>query len=124
MGFLDREQSGGKPEFTRWLVPPAALALPLCIGAIYGFSLFTAPLTRLIGITKPAPGDWGIPQVGWLYSTGLIVLGLSAALFGKWVEKNGPRKTMFTAACCWGGGFLVASLGVNLHQFWIVLLGY
>ncbi len=124
MQFLDRERSVARPGFTRWLVPPAALAVHLCIGEIYGFSVFNVPLTRLLGITQSAPGDWTIPQVSWLYSTGLILLGLSAAFFGKWVEKNGPRKTMFVSACCWGGGFLVASLGVRLHQFWLVLLGY
>ena len=124
MQFLDRERSVARPGFTRWLVPPAALAVHLCIGEIYGFSVFNVPLTRLLGITQSAPGDWTIPQVAWLYSTGLILLGLSAAFFGKWVEKNGPRKTMFVSACCWGGGFLVASLGIKLHQFWLVLLGY
>ena len=124
MEFLDREHSVAKPGYTRWLVPPAALAVHLCIGEIYGFSVFNVPLTRLLGVTQSAPGDWTIPQVSWLYSTGLILLGLSAAFFGKWVEKNGPRKTMFVSACCWGGGFLVASLGVKLHQFWLVLLGY
>ena len=124
MQFLDRQRSVARPGFTRWLVPPAALAVHLCIGEIYGFSVFNVPLTRLLGITQSAPGDWTIPQVAWLYSTGLILLGLSAAFFGKWVEKNGPRKTMFVSACCWGGGFLVASLGVKLHQFWLVLLGY
>ena len=124
MQFLDRQRSVARPGFTRWLVPPAALAVHLCIGEIYGFSVFNVPLTRLLGITQSAPGDWTIPQVAWLYSTGLILLGLSAAFFGKWVEKNGPRKTMFVSACCWGGGFLVASLGIKLHQFWLVLLGY
>jgi len=124
MQFLDRERSVARPGFTRWLVPPAALAVHLCIGEIYGFSVFNVPLTRLLGITQSAPGDWTIPQVAWLYSTGLILLGLSAAFFGKWVEKNGPRKTMFVSACCWGGGFLVASLGIKLHQFWLALLGY
>ena len=124
MTFLDREHSVARPGFTRWLVPPAALAVHLCIGEIYGFSVFNVPLTRLLGLTQSAPGDWTIPQISWLYSTGLILLGLSAAFFGKWVEKNGPRKTMFVSACCWGGGFLVASLGVKLHQFWLVLLGY
>src|SRR5436189_1480791 len=103
--FLDREHTIAPPGFNRWLIPPAALAVHLCIGEIYGFSVFNIPLTRLLGITKSAPGDWTIPQVAWLYSTGLIILGLSAAFFGKWVEKNGPRKTMFTSACCWGGGF-------------------
>ncbi|MDB6173156.1 MAG: nitrate/nitrite transporter [Chthoniobacteraceae bacterium] len=124
MAFLDREHSVADSTFTRWLVPPAALAVHLCIGEIYGFSVFNVPLTKLLGTTQSVAGDWTIPQVSWLYSTALILLGLSAAVFGKWVEKNGPRKAMFTSACCWGGGFLIASLGVRFHQFWMVLLGY
>lgn len=101
---------------------PAALAVHLCIGEIYGFSVFDIPLTRILGVSQSAPGDWTIPQISWLYSTALILLGLSAAVFGKWVERNGPRETMFASACCWGGGFLIASLGIKLHQFWLVLL--
>ncbi len=124
MHFLDRAHSVAQPGFSRWMVPPAALAVHLCIGEIYGFSVFNVPLTRILGVTQSAPGDWTIPQISWLYSTALILLGLSAAVFGKWVERNGPRKTMFVSACCWGGGFLIASLGIKLHQFWLVLLGY
>ncbi len=81
-------------------------------------------MTRLIGITRPAPGDWKLTQLGWIFSLAIFILGTSAALLGRWVEEGGPRKAMFTAALCFGGGFLVSALGVHLHQLWIIYLGY
>ena len=97
--FLDRDRTIAGPGFNRWLIPPAALAVHLCIGEVYGFSVFNLPLTRVVGITRSIPGeDWTIPQVGWIYSIALIMLGLSAALFGRWVERVGPRKTMAASA--------------------------
>jgi len=87
--------------FNRWMVPPAAIAVHMCIGQVYGFSVFNVPLTRLLGITRSLPGqDWGIPEVGWIYSIALFMLGISAAVFGKWVERSGPRKTMVASALC------------------------
>jgi MFS family permease len=125
LGFLDRDRTVAPPGFSRWLIPPAALAVHLCIGEIYGFSVFNVPLTRVIGVSESIKGqDWTIPQVGWIYSIGLIMLGLSAALLGRWVERAGPRKTMFASACCFCGGLLLASLGVHLHNIWVIYLGY
>jgi MFS family permease len=123
--FFDRERTVAGPGFNRWLVPPAAIAVQMCIGEIYGFSVFNVPLTRAIGITASVPGrDFTIPQVGWIYSIALIMLGLSAAFLGKWVERSGPRKTMFASACCFCGGLVVASFGVSLHSLAIIYLGY
>jgi MFS family permease len=124
--FLDRERTVASPGFSRWLVPPAAIAVQMCIGEIYGFSVFNIPLTRAIGITQSAPGqDWKVPQVVLAtYSLGLVILGLSAAFLGKWVERVGPRKTMFASACCFCGGLVVASLGVHVHSLLVVALGY
>jgi MFS family permease len=123
--FFDRERTVAGPGFNRWLVPPAAIAVQMCIGEIYGFSVFNVPLTRAVGITASVPGvDFTIPQVGWIYSLGLIMLGLSAAFLGKWVERIGPRRTMFTSACCFCGGLVVASLGVALHSLPVIYLGY
>jgi MFS family permease len=124
MSFLDRERTVGGPGFSRWLVPPAALAVHLSIGQVYAFSVFKLPLTKVLGVTKSIDGDWTQPSLLWIFSVAIAVLGLSAAIFGRWVERNGPRKTMAAAACCFGGGFLVAALGVSLHQLWIVYLGY
>jgi len=124
--FFERARTVAEPGFNRWLVPPAAIAIQMCIGEIYGFSVFNVPLTRAIGITKSIPGqDWTIRHVVLsTYSLGLVVLGLSAAFLGKWVERNGPRKTMFVSAWCFCSGLVVASLGVHLHSLLVVALGY
>jgi MFS family permease len=123
-GWLSRSRTVAEPGFNRWLVPPAALCVHLCIGQAYAFSVFNKPLSLLIGGTEPAPGDWSIPQLGWIFSIAIVFLGLSAAFGGAWVEKVGPRRTMATAAAFFGGGFLVAALGIHLHQLWLVYLGY
>src|SRR3954462_7141755 len=120
MSFLDRQNTIASPSFNRWLVPPAALAVHLSIGQVYAFSVFKLPLTQTIGITQSAPGDWDQPSLAWIFSIAIAFLGLSAAVFGRWVEKNGPRKTMFAAACCFGRGFLISALGVTWHQLWLV----
>lgn len=96
----------------------------LSIGQAYAFSVFNEPLTRVIGVSESASGDWGLPAIGWIFSIAIVFLGLSAAIFGKWVEEVGPRKTMFTAACCWGAGFLVSAVGVWTHQLWLLYFGY
>src|SRR5262245_4196088 len=122
--FLDREHSIADENFSRWLVPPAALAIHLSIGQAYAFSVFNLPLSRLIGGADSAPGDWKLSTIGWVFSVAIVFLGLSAAVFGAWLERVGPRKAMFVSALCFGGGFQVAALGVLMHQFWLVLLGY
>jgi len=125
LSFLDREHSVAPPGYSRWLVPPAALAIHLAIGQVYAFSVFKIPLTQLVGITKPVAGsDWTQPQVAWIFSLAIVMLGLSAATFGKWLETAGPRKAMFAAAVCFSAGFFVSTLGVHFHQLWIIYLGY
>jgi MFS family permease len=124
LGFLDRRRIVAPPHFNRWLIPPAALAIHLCIGEVYAFSVFKLPLAHHIGISEPAPGDWSQPAIAWIFSIAIVFLGLSAAVFGTWLERAGPRKAMFASACCFGGGFLVAALGVVSHQLWLVYLGY
>jgi MFS family permease len=122
--FLDRQNTIAGPNFNRFMVPPAALAVHLCIGQAYAFSTFNLPLTKLIGITQSVPGDWNLKELGWIFSIAIAFLGASAAVFGRWVERVGPRKSMFVAALCFGGGFLVSALGIKLHQLWIIYLGY
>ncbi len=122
--ILDRERIIAPPGHSRWLVPPAALAVHLCIGQAYGFSVFNLPLTKVIGITKSAPDDWKLTSVAWIFGVAIVFLGLSAAVFGAWLERVGPRKAMFASACCFAGGFLVSALGVKLHVFGLVILGY
>jgi MFS family permease len=124
MSFLDRDQTIAQPGYSRWLVPPAALAVHLSIGQAYAFSVFKLPLTKILGVTHSVAGDWSQPQLAWIFSLAIFFLGAPAAVFGRWVERVGPRKTMFAAACCFGGGFLISAIGVAWHQLWIIYLGY
>ena len=136
-GLLDRERTVAKAGFNRWLVPPAALAIHLCIGMSYGLSVFWLPLSKAIGITKavacPDLGfigalttttcDWTVADVTHVFELGIVFLGLSAALFGGWLERAGPRKAGIAAAFCWGGGFLIGAYAISIHQLWLLLLG-
>ena len=81
-------------------------------------------MTKLIGIAKSGPDDWKLTELGWIFSIAIFFLGFSAAFLGRWVEEGGPRRTMFTAALCFAGGFLLSAFGVSVHQLWIVYLGY
>jgi MFS family permease len=124
LSFLARERTIAAPGYSRWLIPPAALCVHLCIGQAYAFSVFNLPLTKLIGISQAGPDDWKLTELGWIFSIAIVFLGVSAAVFGRWVEEGGPRRAMFTAALCWAGGFLAAAIGVYLHTLWIIYLGY
>jgi MFS family permease len=124
LSFLDRERSVAHPGYSRWLVPPAALAIHLSIGQVYAFSVFKIPLSQLIGVTKPSANDWKQTQIAWIFSLAIVMLGLSAAAFGKWLEGAGPRKAMFAAAVCFALGFYNSYFGVVTHQLWLLYLGY
>lgn len=123
-GWLSRERIVAGPGFNRWLVPPAALAIHLCIGQAYAFSVFKLPLTRVIGITEPGPGDWTQPELAWVFSLAIFFLGLSAAVFGRWLERVGPRTSGLVAAICWSFGFFLSAVGIKTHQLWMIYLGY
>lgn len=123
-GVLDKDRITAPPGFNRWLIPPAALAIHLCIGQAYAISVFNLPMSKAIGITAPAPGDWQLTTLGWIFTLAIVFLGLSAAFAGRWLEEAGPRKVGVVSACCWGGGFLLSAVGVNIHQIWLVYIGY
>ena len=136
-GLLDRERIIAMPGFNRWLVPPAALAIHLCIGMAYGFSVFWLPLSRALGVMQPVtcPNisfaaelftttcDWRISSLGWMYTLFFVMLGSSAAVWGGWLERAGPRKAAVVSALCWCGGLLIGSAGIVMHQLWLLLLG-
>ena len=136
-GLLDRERIIAGPGFNRWLVPPAALAIHLCIGMSYGFSVFWLPLSRALGVTQPVACpdltlgralvtttcDWRVADLGWMYTLFFVFLGSSAALWGGWLERAGPRKAGVVSAVCWCGGIVLAAVGVMVHQLWLMWLG-
>ena len=135
--ILDRERIIATAGFNRWLVPPAALCIHLCIGMAYGFSVFWLPLSRAIGLTAPkacpdisifeelftTTCDWKVASLGWMYTLFFVVLGVAAALWGGWLERAGPRKAGVVAAICWCGGLALGALGVYVHQLWLLWLG-
>jgi MFS family permease len=121
---LNISRTVAPPGYNRWLIPPAALCVHLCIGQAYAFSVFNLPMTKLLGITQSTPDDWKLTDLGWIFSIAIVFLGVSAALLGRWVEEGGPRKAMFTAALCWAGGFLLSAVGVYVHNIWLIYLGY
>jgi MFS family permease len=136
-GILDKERTIAAAGFNRWLVPPAALCIHLCIGMAYGFSVFWLPLSRAIGLTasKSCPDislwgelftttcDWRVASLGWMYTLFFVVLGVAAALWGGWLERVGPRKAGVVAALCWCGGLFLGAIGVYMHQLWLMWLG-
>lgn len=137
-GWLDKSRIVAKPGFNRWLVPPVALAIHLCIGMAYGFSVFWLPLSRAIGISQPlvCPADmsllselfashcdWKISTLGWMYTLFFVFLGSSAAIWGGWLERVGPRKAGIVSAFCWCGGLVISAIGIKLHQIWLMWLG-
>ena len=137
IGILDRERIIAAAGFNRWLVPPAALCIHLCIGMAYGFSVFWLPLSRAVGLTqtRACPDisiwgelfsttcDWKVASLGWMYTLFFVVLGVAAALWGGWLERAGPRKAGVVAALCWCGGLVLGSIGVYTHQLWLMWLG-
>jgi MFS family permease len=137
-GILDRSRIVARPGYNRWLVPPAALAIHLCIGMAYGFSVFWLPLSRAIGGSKPlaCPAgsgivnalfttscDWLVADLNWIFTLFIVFLGVAAAIWGGWVERAGPRKAGVIAALCWSGGLMLGATGIVLHQLWILWLG-
>jgi MFS family permease len=124
MSFLNKNRTIAPPGYSRWLIPPAALCVHLCIGQAYAFSVFNLPMTKLLGITASTPDDWKLTDLGWIFTIAIVMLGLSAAFCGRWVEEGGPRRAMFTSACCFGSGFLISAYGVYIHNIWVIYFGY
>ena len=134
--MLSRERIVAGQRFNRWLSPPAALAIHLCIGMAYGFSVFWLPMTRLIPHADAAvcaglsfwselfttSCNWTVPSVTHVFEIFIALLGISAAIWGGWLEHAGPRRAGFVAALCWGGGLVLLGVAVMLHQLWLVYL--
>lgn len=123
-GLLSKERIVAKPGFNRWWVPPASIAIHLCIGSVYAWSIFNPALIKFYGVTTSASLDWDLKDVVWIFTVAIVFLGLSAAVAGHWLERVGPRMVGFVAACSWGGGYLIGGAGIVLHQLWLIYLGY
>lgn len=136
VGFFARERTIAGPNFNRWSVPPAALAIHLCIGMAYGFSVFWLPMSNeianapasctnigLMQALTTTTCNWSVAQVTYIFGIFIAMLGVSAAIWGAWLEHAGPRKAGCIAALCWGGGMIVGGIGVMVHQLWLVYLG-
>ncbi|MEY3790782.1 MAG: hypothetical protein RLZ09_1618 [Pseudomonadota bacterium] len=147
--LLAKENTIAGSGFNRWLVPPAALAIHLCIGMAYGFSVFWKPLGNALMGPDGTPlaacaagattfGDklagtgralfatdcnWTQFDLGWMYTLFFVLLGCSAAIWGGWLERAGPRKAGVVSAICWCGGLLISAFGVHQHQLWMMWLG-
>lgn len=104
------------PGYSRWLIPTAALAVHVCIGQVYATSVYKNSLIAHFDTSQTA--------IGAIFSIAIVMLGSSAAVGGRWVERNGPRRAMFLSACFWAVGFLVGALGIATHQLWLLYLGY
>ena len=124
LGFLRKENIIAPEGYNRWRVPPASIAIHLCIGSVYAWSVFNPALTKELGVVSSSAGDWSLSSVVWIFSVAIVCLGLAAAFGGKWLEKVGPRYVGVVAATLWGGGFLIGSAGIATHQLWLVYLGY
>jgi MFS family permease len=133
-GFFAKERTIAGPTFSRWLVPPAALAIHLCIGMAYGFSVFWLPLSKMTGTACPkdfgilnqilaTQCDWKISMLGWTYTLFFVFLGSAAAIMGGWLERVGPRKAGVVSALCWCGGLVISAFGVMVHQIGLLWLG-
>ncbi|MFF5175680.1 OFA family MFS transporter [Micromonospora sp. NPDC000089] len=116
LSALDRQRTVAPPGYRRWLIPPAALAIHLCIGQVYATSVYKNSLIAHFDASQTA--------IGVIFSIAIVMLGLSAAVAGTWVEANGPRKAMFVSACFWAAGFLVGAAGIATKQLWLLYLGY
>jgi MFS family permease len=115
-GFLQRERIVAPPGWSRWLIPPAALSIHLAIGQAYAWSVFKPPLENGLGIS-------GV-QSALPFTLGIIMLGISAAVFGTKVDANGPRWAMVVSTACFVAGFLISSVGLFTRQYWLVVVGY
>ena len=124
LGRLHKDRIVAAPGFNRWLVPLASIAIHLCIGSVYAWSLFNPALTRTLGVVAPAAGDWPLTEVIWIFSVAIVCLGLAAAFAGRWLEDVGPRMVGVVAAACWGGGFVVSGIGILTHELGLLYVGY
>ena len=92
----------------RWLMALAAVGVHICIGSVYAWSVYVNPIK--------AEMDWSLTDVTIAFSIAIFFLGLSAALMGKFVERNGPKVAALIAAVLFGLGTVGSGLAILMES--------
>lgn len=95
-------------EKNRWLMALAAVGVHICIGSVYAWSVYVKPIQEKL--------SWSLTDVTISFSIAIFFLGLSAALMGKFVEKNGPRVSALIAASLFGLGTVGSGLAILMES--------
>src|SRR5438105_2517990 len=119
---LDRQSAAAAQAvaspFNRWLIPAGAVAVHICIGSVYAWSTFNRPIQSLF-----ANEPWWFSPPYTTFTTALVLLGLSAAFGGPWVERRGPRVAATAAGAFFGSGLIIGGIGLAFRQSFFVFLG-
>ncbi|WP_422123293.1 OFA family MFS transporter [Planococcus sp. X10-3] len=100
----------------RWLIALAAIAIQLSIGAAYAYSVYTTPISNEMG--------WAAKEITYAFTIMMALGGISAAFFGGFVEKKGPRKSAILAAILFGLGQAGAGFAIQIESLGLFLLTY
>lgn len=100
----------------RWLIAASAVGIHISIGSVYAYSVMTNPVKDIFDV------DGSV--IKWAFKIAILLLGLSAAFLGKWVEKVGPKISGTTAGIFYGFGILGSGLAVQLESLWLFYLCY
>lgn len=100
----------------RWLIALAAIAIQLSIGAAYAYSVYTTPISAEMG--------WAAKEITYAFTIMMALGGISAAFFGGFVEKQGPRKSAILAAVLFGLGQAGAGFAIQIESLGLFLLTY
>ena len=122
LGMLPEQLVTQDKNFNRYRLVPAAMANHLCLGAIYAWSIFNEPLTRLQGVLAPASADWALGDISLVFS---LVMGgfVWGAVLGKYLDLFGPRATCVIGSLCFGAGFGLAAAAVNVGSLPLLCFG-
>jgi len=105
-----------KPLPNRWLIAVAAVIMQICLGAVYGWSVFVKPII--------AVEHWTLTQVSLTFTLAVAMLGVGTVIGGLWMDRSGPRIVAATGGVLYGIGYLIASYAITQHSLAILYLGY
>jgi OFA family oxalate/formate antiporter-like MFS transporter len=100
----------------RWAIAAAAVVMQLCLGAVYGWSVFVKPLQ--------AYGNWSLKEVTFTFQLALAVTGFGTVLGGLWQDRVGPRVVASVAGMLFGAGYLVSGWAMSQHSLMGLYAGY